>query len=601
MTTRKRAAEAARELMGDRAHIRNMGIIAHIDHGKTTLTDSLVAGAGIISQELAGQQLFTDFYELEQQRGITINAANVSMVHTVDGQDYLVNLIDTPGHVDFGGDVTRAMRAVDGAVVLVDAVEGPMPQTETVLRQALREHVKPVLFINKVDRLINELQLDKKAMQMRLGLVIDKVNNLIKNIHPKKYEAGWRVRPEDGSVAFGSGLHKWAISIPMQKKTGLGFNEVYDHLKKGETKILAQKAPVAAVVLDMAVRHLPNPLEAQKDRIPVIWKGDAATPFAKSMADCNPEGPVAFMVTKITMDPHAGEVATGRLFSGTLRRGIDLHVSGIARTNKIQQVGVFIGPDRVEVEVIPSGNIASVTGLRDAISGSTVTSEPVTPFESIKYTSEPVVTKAVEAKETKMLPKLVEALRQVQKEDPTVHVEINEETGEHLVSGMGELHLEIIEYKVTHDKGVPIETSPPIVVYRESVKGTSPGPFEGVSPNRHNRFYFTAEPLPPTIVGLIKSGQVTTDQEEVERRKLLMDAGMDKDEAKNVVEVYEGNLYIDMTKGVLQMREVEELILEGFHDAMKNGPLCKERGQGVKIKLHDIKLHEDSIHRGPAQ
>ncbi len=182
--------ERVKELMDKPTLIRNIGICAHIDHGKTTLSDNLLGGSGMISMDLAGKQLFMDFDEEEQARGITINAANVSMVHEVGGQEYLINLIDTPGHVDFGGDVTRAMRAVDGAVVVVDAVEGTMPQTETVLRQALRENVKPILFINKVDRLINELKIEKKDMPIRLGKVIDHVNKLVKGHGPRTLREG---------------------------------------------------------------------------------------------------------------------------------------------------------------------------------------------------------------------------------------------------------------------------------------------------------------------------------------------------------------------------------------------------------------------------
>src|SRR4030042_1604602 len=156
--------------------IRNIGTAAHIDHGKTTFSDNLIAGAGMMSEDLAGKQLMLDFDEQEQARGITINAANASMVHMYKGQEYLINLIDTPGHVDFGGDVTRAMRAIDGCFILACAVEGVMPQTETVVRQALKELVKPILFINKVDRLIKEVKLTPAEMEKRFVKIIDHVN-----------------------------------------------------------------------------------------------------------------------------------------------------------------------------------------------------------------------------------------------------------------------------------------------------------------------------------------------------------------------------------------------------------------------------------------
>ena len=602
MTRRKKMVERVTDLMDKPEHIRNIGIVAHIDHGKTTLSDNLLAGAGMISEELAGRQLFMDSDEEEQARGITIDASNVSMVHEYAGEEYLINMIDTPGHVDFGGDVTRAMRAVDGAVVVVDAVEGTMPQTETVLRQALKEGVRPVLFINKVDRLINELKVDEQEMQIRLARVIDKVNKLIKGMNEKMYNEGWKLDAAKGTVAFGSALYNWAVSVPYMKKSGVSFRDVYEKCNTGDMKWLAKSSPLHAVLLDMVVKHLPNPLQAQDRRIHIIWHGDYNASEGKAMIDCDPNGPVCLMVTDISFDPHAGEVATGRLFSGTLRRGTECYIMGAAkRANRLAQVGIFMGAERIEVEALPAGNIAAVTGLKDAIVGSTVTSLiEMTPFESLKHYSEPVMTVAVEAKSMKDLPKLVEVLRQVGKEDPTVQVSINEETGEHLISGMGELHLEIITGRIKRDKGVDIITSPPIVVYRETITGRA-GPVEGKSPNRHNRFYLELEPMNPEVVKLIQQGDVSMTQQAVERRDALVAAGMDKDEAKNVKAIEGTNMFIDMTKGIQYLNETMELVLDGWREALRGGPLADELVQNLKIRLVDVKLHEDAIHRGPAQ
>ena len=291
MSRGKKTVERVVELMKDPKHIRNIGIVAHIDHGKTTLSDNLLAGAGIISEELAGKQLFMDSDAEEQARGITIDASNVSMVHEYEGQDYLINMIDTPGHVDFGGDVTRAMRAVDGAVVLVDAVEGTMPQTETVLRQALKEQVRPVLFINKVDRLVNELKVDETEMQIRLGKVIDKVNKLIKGMNEESYNNGWKLDAAQGTVAFGSALYNWAISVPYMKKSGVSFKDVYEKCRSGDMKYLAKHSPLYEVVLDMVVHHLPNPLEAQPRRVNVIWHGDKTTKEGKRCLPATRQAP----------------------------------------------------------------------------------------------------------------------------------------------------------------------------------------------------------------------------------------------------------------------------------------------------------------------
>jgi elongation factor 2 len=420
-------------------------------------------------------------------------------------------------------------------------------------------------------------------------------------MNEERYKAGWKVDASVGTVAFGSALYNWAISVPMMKKTGVSFNDVYNYCREGDMKTLAEKCPLHEAVNDMVIRFLPNPLQAQEGRTAVIWHGDRTSEIAKSMATADAKGHLAFMVTDISMDPHAGEVATGRLFSGSLTRGLEVYVSGAAKPNRIQQVGIFMGPERLEVESIPAGNIAAVTGLKDAIVGSTVTTlDGMTPFESIKHASEPVVTVAVEAKHMKDLPKLVDVLRQVAKEDPTLCITLNEETGEHLMAGMGELHLEVIAHRIERDKKVEITTTPPIVVYRETIRGKA-GPVEGKSPNRHNRFYVHVEPLEEGVRELIRSGEVSMRMGEVERREKLMAAGMDKDEAKGIVDIFESNIYLDMTKGIQHLSETMELILEGFHEVMKGGPLSREPCMGVKVKLVDAKLHEDAVHRGPAQ
>jgi len=595
----------AQALVHRKEQIRNIGTAAHIDHGKTTLSDSLIAGAGMISEELAGTQLFMDFDEQEQARGITINAAIASMVHDFGGEQYLINLIDTPGHVDFGGDVTRAMRAIDGVIILVDAVEGVMPQTETVIRQALKERVKPVLFINKVDRLINEVKLDPDRMQQRFVKIITDVNARIRKLLPDDLRDKWSLNVETGNVAFGSARNKWAISVPYMKKTGLTFKDIYKYCQEDKQAELSKRVPLHHIVLDMVIKHLPNPLEAQKIRIPVVWKGEPDTPVAKAMLAVDENGPVAFMVTKIIIDPQAGEVAAGRLFSGKISRGQELWTVGMAKPQKAQTVAMIVGPERIPVDEIDAGNVVAVIGLKDAIAGSTVSSDrDMQPFEKIVHYSDPVVTIAIEAKSTQDLPKLVEVLRLTAKADPSIQVEINQETGEHLISGMGELHLEITIYRIQNDYKVPVTTSLPIVVYREGV-GSQGGPFEGKSPNKHNRFYFAVVPLEPAIVQAIRAGEIPSNvriKDAKVLQKKLEDLGMVRNEAKNVVWIQDTNMLIDATKGIQYLHETMELIKQSFiEEVSKKGPLAGEKLMGVKVLLDDAKLHEDSVHRGPAQ
>jgi len=597
--------EEIAELMKQPIYIRNIAIAAHIDHGKTTFTDNIVAGAGMISEELAGTQLFTDFDKQEQERGITIFSANVSMVHEYGDSSYLINLIDTPGHVDFGGDVTRAMRAVDGAVILVDAVEGVMPQTETVVRQALKERVKPVLFINKVDRLIRELKLTPEAMQERLINVIKNVNMLIQKYVEKEFAEKWIVSVENGSVAFGSAYRKWAISFPYMKAEKITFKDIIEYTSTEKDKELSKIAPLHKIVLDMVIRHLPNPADAQKYRIARIWHGDIESQYGKDMTAMNPGGALAAIITKVVPDPHAGLVATARIFSGTLRRGEEVKMLGQQKVRRVQQVSIYKGPQRIQMEEIPAGNIVGIVGLPEAFSGETITNsdKDIESFEGIKHIFEPVVTKSVECNNPKDLAKLITFLKQVSREDPTLVIKINEETGEYLVMGLGELHIDAKVERPLKDKGIDVKTSTPIVIYRETIRAQSPE-MEGKSANKHNKFYITVEPMEPGVYKALVEGKI----EEKNVRKYLKDiipvlveGGMSRDEAKKTFNIHEKNILVDGTKGIQYLNETFELINEAFIKIMEQGPVAGEPCNGMKVVLTDAKLHEDAIHRGPAQ
>ena len=320
------------------------------------------------------------------------------------------------------------------------------------------------------------------------------------------------------------------------------------------------------------------------------------------MITTSPDGPLAVMVTNVSVDKHAGEIATGRVYGGSIEKGTEVYLVGSHSKSRVQQVGVYFGPERVNTDAVPAGNIVYVAGAKGAIAGETICSpdDKIKEFEGLDHISEPVVTVAVEAKNTKDLPKLIEVLRQVAKEDPTIKVEINEETGEHLVSGMGELHLEVISYRIK-DKGVEIQTSEPIVVYRETVSQLSPE-VEGKSPNKHNRFYITVEPLEDELFQALQDGDLKEGKVKgKESANDFMEYGLDKEEARKVWDVYNRSLFINATRGIQYLDEVKELLVEGFESALNDGPLANEFAMGLKFKLHDAKLHEDAVHRGPAQ
>ncbi len=590
--------------------IRNICTSAHIHHGKTAFTDNLLAAAGMMSSKAAGDLeagMATWQHKDEQERLMTVDAANVSMVHEFNGNEYLINLIDTPGHVDFGGNVTRAMRAIDGTTVLICAVEGVMPQTETVVRQALRERVKPVLFINKVDRLVKELKLGPDEIAKRIMALVTQFNNMVESISETAYKQIWKVNVQDGSVAFGSARENWALSFPYMQKKNIKFADIlkiYEMEEQERKDWVWKNAPLHEVILDMVIKHHPDPLQAQSYRIPKMWHGDAESQLGKDLIACNPNGKLAFVITRIVIDPRSGkDISAGRLFSGTIKSGMEVYLNNAKQKQRIQNVYIYNGVKPEIIESIPAGNVLAISGVV-GFAGETVTLEPEEAFEELKHIFEPVITKAIEPKKQADLPKLIEVLRKVSREDPSIKIKIDEETGQNLISGMGELHLEIIENRIVTEKGVEVKTSPPIVVYRETITKPS-GEVEGKSPNKHNKLYFKVQPLDPVIAKGIKDGKLPLGRfrkkDDLITSFLREECGWDAKRAGMVKAIYEGNVFMDETRGIVQISEIMELVLDMFESVMREGPLAREPCINVMVSLTDCSLHEDAIHRGPAQ
>lgn len=323
MPRRKEISEILK-LMEKTQNIRNIGLVGHIDHGKTTLSDSLLAEAGVLSPELVGEARALDYLEEEQKRGITMKTANISLYYekTLEGQEpFLINLVDTPGHLDFSGKVTRALRLIDGVVVVVDAVEEMVSQSETVIRQALQDGVKPVLFINKVDRLIKELRLRDEQIRKKFSRIIKEFNTLVERYAEPPFNQEWKVSPENGTVVIGSALHKWGYTSKILANSPIKFKDIRSRYEKDvHAKEMHDDLPVYLpifkAILEMVVDHIPNPIEAQKYRIKKIWDGDINSDIGHAMLNCNPNGPLVICLSKVQVDKY-GLIATGRLFSGS--------------------------------------------------------------------------------------------------------------------------------------------------------------------------------------------------------------------------------------------------------------------------------------------
>ncbi|SPN99580.1 related to CSF1 protein [Cephalotrichum gorgonifer] len=695
-----------RGLMDKPQNVRNMSVIAHVDHGKSTLTDSLLAKAGIISTAKAGDARATDTRADEQERGITIKSTAISLYGTLEKDDlkdivgaptddpnFLINLIDSPGHVDFSSEVTAALRVTDGALVVVDTVEGVCVQTETVLRQALGERIKPVVIVNKVDRALLELQVSKEDLYQSFSRTIESVNVVI-SMYFDKNLGDVQVYPDKGTVAFGSGLHGWAFTVRQfairyAKKFGVDRNKMMERLwgdnyfnpktkkwtkngthegktlerafcqfildpifklfnsvmnfKTDEVNTLLEKLdlklpaadrdkegkqllkavmrtflPAADSLLEMIILHLPSPVTAQKYRVETLYEGPMDDEAAIAIRDCDPKGPLMLYVSKMVPTSDKGRFyAFGRVFAGTVKSGVKVRIQGPNYTpgsksdlfiKAIQRTVVMMGGKVEPIDDMPAGNIVGLVGIDQFLlkSGTLTTLETAHNLKVMKFSVSPVVRQSVQVKNAQDLPKLVEGLKRLSKSDPCV-LTYTSESGEHVVAGAGELHLEICLKDLEEDHaGVPLIIMDPVVQFRETVAGKSSITALSKSPNKHNRIYMTAEPMSEELCLAIEDGKITPRDDFKLRARVMADEhDWDVTDARKIwafgPDMNGPNLVVDQTKAVQYLHEIKDSVASGFQWATREGPIADEPMRGIRFNIMDVTLHADSIHRGTGQ
>lgn len=694
-----------REIMDKPHNIRNMSVIAHVDHGKSTLTDSLVAAAGIIAMEDAGNVRLTDTRQDEKERGITIKSTGISLYFSMpseyqlpkdaNGREFLINLIDSPGHVDFSSEVTAALRVTDGGLVVVDVVEGVCVQTETVLRQALAERIVPVLTINKLDRGFLELQLGAEEMYQNFTRVIENAN-VIMSTYKDELMGDTSVYPEKGTVAFSAGLQGWAFTLTKfarmyASKFGVEIEKMKERLwgehyfdaeakkwitkgvaangkplsrayckfilepigqifqaamtdnwekldkylkvvgveLKSEERNLQQKKllkcimqkwlPADEALMEMMVLHLPSPVIAQKYRVENLYTGPMDDVTATAIRTCDPKGPLVMYVSKMVPTSDKGRFyAFGRVFAGTIQSGMKCRILGPnfefgkkddLFVKNIQRTVIMMGRKTEPVDSVPCGNTCAVVGIDQFVSktGTLTTDESSHPLVSMKFSVSPVVRVAVEPKNPADLPKLVEGLKRLSKSDPLVQCTI-EESGEHIVAGAGELHLEICIKDLQDDYmgGAEIVVSEPVVSFRETVTDTSNQVCLSKSPNKHNRLFVVATPLEEGLSEAIDAGQVTPKDEPKARARLLAEKyNWDVTEARKIwafgPNTNGPNVLVDCTKGVQYLNEIKDSAIAALQWVTKEGVLTQENMRGIRFNLMDVVLHADAIHRGGGQ
>jgi len=571
------------------SHFRNIGIIAHIDAGKTTTTERILFYTGRTHRMGSVDEgtTVTDWMAQERERGITITAAAVTCFWDCRGRRHQINIVDTPGHIDFTAEVQRSLRVLDGGIVVFDAVAGVEPQSETVWRQAQKFGVPLIAFINKMDKLGADFAHAVETIRERLAA------NPIAVQWPIGSEADFQgvvdlleMQAIIWADDLGTALEVGGIPSELEKVVLEARERAVEQIVETDDELMllyleGQEIPAAQLrqslrratlsgqlnpvlcgsalrnkgvqpLLDAVVDYLPSPLD-----IPPV---EGVNPYTQKVETrpADPAEPLAALVFKIASDPYVGRLAYFRVYSGKIKVGSRISNATKRRKERISKLIRMYADHREEIQELSAGDIGATLGLKDTFTGETLCapSGPIV-LESISF-PEPVISVAIEPRTAADQDRLADGLQRLAEEDPTFVVKIDENTGQTLISGMGELHLEILTDRLMREFGVSGRVSRPQVSYRETVtqQAEAEGLFDqqaGGGRSHFGRVRLEVAPLP---------------------------AG-------------EGFFFEDATWGQPLPAVLVEAVERGCREAMESGVLAGYQLVDVKVRLLDAELDEE--------
>jgi elongation factor G len=492
----------------DLSNIRNIGICAHIDAGKTTVTERILyyTGKSYKLGEVHEGTATMDFLQEEQERGITIQSAATTCPWTHDGTEYKINLIDTPGHVDFTIEVERSLRVLDGAVAVFDGKEGVEAQSETVWRQADRYNVPRMCMVNKMDKLGADFEYSFSTIKKRLGANAiamqlpwgsgDELVGIIDLLKMKAYHfdeasQGAIVTEQDIPEDLLENAEKWRADLIenaaaldddlmeqyLEDEDSITIEQIRKAVRKGTIALecnpvfcgSALKNIGVQALIDATIEYLPNPQE-----VPDMVGSDPKDKTIEMSRPHDDSAPFSGLVFKVVSDTH-GDLTYVRVYSGKLEKGTRVLNPSNNKREIASRIFEMHAKDRLALDSVGAGNIVAVVGIKNSMTGDTLcsTDDPIV-LERMEF-PEPVISMSIEPKTADDKRKLSEALVTIRREDPSFRSEYNEETGQTIIAGMGELHLEIIKNKLVRDMKIGVEVGRPRVSYREAIQGSANG------------------------------------------------------------------------------------------------------------------------------